>query len=64
MTCSAPFELVPGVGCIKLFFKEDQVYEDGLKGCQEMGGELFQFDDFSHQHQPLTDYLNEKNCKE
>ena len=60
MTCKEPFELFDGRGCVSIYFKAKHGQEEGIAGCKELGGEIFEFDDYPTQYEPLTDYLIEK----
>ena len=57
MICSSPFKMFKNVGCVFLYQKNDFTFDQGLSYCQSLGGEVFEFEDFSRQYEDVYYFL-------
>ena len=57
MNCTSPFKMVDNVGCVHLLRGRYHNFAEGISHCQSLGGELYEFENFTSQYQDMFDYL-------
>ena len=58
-TCEAPFELVPGVGCLWVYENFGN-FNAALEKCQSLDADLFEFSNYEKQTEALEVFLRGK----
>ena len=57
MVCRDPFRFVEGLGCLWLYKKPHQTFDEGLYECQRKGADMFETTNWERQQKLLYDFL-------
>ena len=58
--CQPPFEMIEGLGCLYLYFRNTHYSYDGGKFCRKLNSELIDLKDFDERKELLREYLKQR----